>query len=208
GIFRSADGGATWTSRNTPGFNATQFESVAVHPSDANFTIGGTQDNGTEFLQPSGSWTRADGGDGGFTAIDQGAADTTNVTMYHTFFNSTGSQIGFARVTTVGSPWSFFGCGGAANGISCSDSVLFYAPLALGPGSPNPVYFGSDRLYRSGNMGNSAVAVSQTPIETCVPISAIGTSPRADGLGRVGLNAGELCATSRTSTTLTDVTGG
>jgi len=208
GIFRSADGGATWTSRNTPGFNATQFESVAVHPSDPNFTIGGTQDNGTEFLQPSGAWTRADGGDGGFSAIDQGAADTSTVTMYHTYFNSTGSQIGFARVTTVGSPWSFFGCGGATNGISCSDSVLFYAPLALGPGAPNPVYFGSDRLYRSGNMGTNATAVSQMPLETGVPVSAIGISPQDDLVRIVALRDGKAWATTSGSTTLTNVTGG
>ncbi len=48
---------------NTAGFSATQFQSIATHPMDPNFTIGGTQDNGTNFYQPSATWTRADYGD-------------------------------------------------------------------------------------------------------------------------------------------------
>ena len=32
-------------------------------------------------------------GDGGFALIDQSATDTTNVTMYHTFFNGTNNFI-------------------------------------------------------------------------------------------------------------------
>jgi hypothetical protein len=86
GIWRSADGGNTWLSRNTAGFSATQFQSLALHPLDREYMIGGTQDNGTEFKAPDGSWLHADGGDGGYALIDQNATDTTNVTMYHTYF--------------------------------------------------------------------------------------------------------------------------
>ena len=34
--------------------NTLQFESIAVHPTDRNLMIGGTQDNGTEYQQTSG----------------------------------------------------------------------------------------------------------------------------------------------------------
>jgi hypothetical protein len=58
GIFKSTDGGATWTSLNNSTFKATQFMSIAVHPTDPNFSIGGTQDNGTNNLLASGTaWT-------------------------------------------------------------------------------------------------------------------------------------------------------
>jgi hypothetical protein len=216
GIFRSSDGGATWTSRNTPGFTATQFESIAVHPTDPNFTIGGTQDNGTPFLSPDGvTWTRADGGDGGFSAIDQNATNTTNVTMYHTYFNQTGTQIGFAEANASSFVWNFMGCGGTANGINCSDTVLFYAPLALGPGNPNTVYFGTDRLYRSANQGATMTVVSQAPIVANAPISAIGVSPLSDNIRIVGLGEdaasgvpnGHVFATVTGASTLTDITG-
>jgi hypothetical protein len=216
GIFRSNNGGSTWTTLNTAGFSATQFESIAVHPTDPNFTIGGTQDNGTPFLNPDGvTWTGVDGGDGGFSAIDQNATDTTNVTMYHTYFNQSPTQIGFAQANASSFAWNFLGCGGTANGIICSDTVLFYAPLALGPGNPNTVYFGTDRLYRSTDQGATMTVVSQAPIVANAPISAIGVSPLSDNIRIVGLGEdattgtpnGHVFATTTGASTLTDITG-
>src|SRR5712692_3570889 len=218
GIFRSTDGGATWSSLNTAGFNATQFESLSVHPTDPNFMIGGTQDNGTEYMDPSGTWTRADFGDGGFSAIDQGSTGTTSVTMYHTYFNKRNVLVGFARVTNVADAtenlWQFFGCKGQTsnNGINCSGSVLFYAPLALGPGNPNTVYFGADHLYRSQDQGATMVAASQAPLAVssgiALPVSAIGISPQDDNVRMVGLVLGQVFATANGSSSLRDVTGG
>ena len=105
GIWKSTDSGATWTSLNNSTFSATQFVGLAVHPIDPNFTIGGTQDNGTEFLKPTASpppdpgfaFTRADFGDGGYSLIDQNAADNTTVTMYHTYYNQANDLIGTGR---------------------------------------------------------------------------------------------------------------
>jgi hypothetical protein len=220
GIWRSSNGGNTWTSRNTVGFRATQFESLALHPLDREFMIGGTQDNGTEFKGPDGSWLRVDSGDGGYALIDQNAANTTNVTMYHTYFNSNGTtnstiQIGYVRHTgALPGPWFSSGCFGGVsrNGINCTDNVLFYAPMAQGPGSPNTVYFGSDRLYRSADMGATNVVISQAPIMTNttgtgIPISTIGIAPQNDNVRIVGLINGHVFATTTGSSTLTDITG-
>src|SRR2546423_15582324 len=77
-----------WTNLNSSPLSTLQFESIVVHPTDRFLMIGGTQDNGTEFQQTSTSnWSQAEGGDGGYCLIDTSATDTTNVTMYHTFFN-------------------------------------------------------------------------------------------------------------------------
>ncbi|HEY6120264.1 MAG TPA: carboxypeptidase regulatory-like domain-containing protein, partial [Pyrinomonadaceae bacterium] len=210
GVWKSTDGGATWSSLNNTTFRATQFQSIAVHPTDPDFTIGGTQDNGTEKLTTGPTWIRSDSGDGGYALIDQNAADTTNVTMYHTYFNQTNSQILFARSTNAGASWpAALGCGGTANGINCTDAVNFYAPMALGPGSPNTLYFGSDRLYRSVNTGTTMLVVSQAPLVVGVPISAIGIAPQDDNYRIVGLNNGGLFYTTTGSSTLTslDLTG-
>jgi hypothetical protein len=213
GVWASSDSGKKWRDINTKGFSATQFESIAVHPTDKTFSIGGTQDNGTIFLQPNGNFVRADFGDGGYALIDQSAKNTKEVTMYHTYFNVTNDLIGFGRVLKTScaheGEWSFLGeytgdvdptvhCDGSTdrfNGIQITDSVNFYAPMALGPGTPNTVYFGTDTLYWSNDQGDTMFPVSASPIEPGVPISAIGVSPTSDNIRVVGLNDGSVYAT-------------
>ena len=215
GIWKSTDSGLTWTSLNNNGLNATQFQSLALHPVDREFMIGGTQDNGTEWRRPDASWTRADFGDGGFALIDQSATDTENVTMYHTYFNQT-NAMGYGRVTRASDAfennWTFFGCGFApgTNGLNCAPaatSILFYAPMALGPGTPNTVYFGSDRLFRSSDQGATMVLASQGPIQSGVAVSAIGIAAESDSVRLVGMRLGRVYATATGASPLTDVTG-
>ena len=209
GIYRSSNSGASWQALNNTEFFATQFMSIAVHPTDANFTLGGTQDNGTNYYSPTGAWTRVDGGDGGYVVIDQNATDTTNVRMYHTYFNRTNSLVGYATRASTNLTWTFRGCGNGttpANGINCNDTaVLFYAPLERGPGNPNTIYYGTDRLYRSDNTGTTHTVASQAPISSGVPISAIGISPQNDNVRIVGMANGQLLGTNTGSSTLTDL---
>ncbi|MEO7263635.1 MAG: T9SS type A sorting domain-containing protein [Ferruginibacter sp.] len=223
GIYKSINSGVTWASLNNSTFRATQFTGLAMHPLDPNFTIGGTQDNGTNFYRPNATWNRIDFGDGGYSAIDQNAADNTNVVMYHTYFNQTNNLIGFGRVlnTTCASEgeWAFKGryggavdptpyCDGSTdsfNGIAIGDPVLFYAPLALGPGNPNTVYFGTNKLYRSANRGDLMPAVSQALSST---ISAIGISRQDDNVRIVGQSNGGLFGTVTGSSTLVNLDAG
>jgi hypothetical protein len=231
GVWGSTDSGRDWRDANTEGFNATQFESVVVHPTDPNFTLGGTQDNGTIIRYPDGSFFRADFGDGGYALIDQSAADTEHVTMYHTYFSATGNLVGFGRTLSTScaleGEWSIRGaypppidptvhCDGTKdefNGININDNVNFYAPMALGPGTPNTVYYGTDTLYRSADKGDTMPAASQAPIEPItggtggVPISAIGISPISDHIRVVGLDDATVWATT-TGSTLVEIDGG
>jgi photosystem II stability/assembly factor-like uncharacterized protein len=212
GIYRSNDGGLNWNNLNNATFRATQFQALALHPFDREFMIGGTQDNGTPFKRPDGTWFRADFGDGGYAVIDQNAPDVTNVVMYHTYFNQT-NAMGFARVTNVASAtegnWQGFGCGFGgfiANGITCAASAIqFYAPLARGPGNPNTLYFGSDQLWRSANLGVTMPAASQV-LQTGQSITTIGISPADDNFRIVGLRNGQIWATTTGSTTMVNVT--
>lgn len=210
GIYKSTNNGSSWTSRSIAGYNATQFQSIAVHPSDFFFTIGGTQDNGTEFLQPDNTWRRADFGDGGFALIDQNALNTTTVTMYHTYFNQSNAK-GYARVLTTAAAtdngWSFFGCGFAGsipNGMVCSGPTLFYAPMTLGPGNPNTLYFGADRLYRSIDSGTTVSTVSQLFTSA---ISAVEIAPTNDNVRILGLTNGTVFATATGANPLVQQTG-
>ncbi len=234
GIWKKAANNTTetsWTNLNTSPLNTLQFESIAVHPTDQFLMIGGTQDNGTEYQQTSSAnWKNAEGGDGGYCLIDQSATDSRFVNMYHTFFNQTGNQVGFDRAVdanclpqknfwpargigfngTSDSEDPAISCDGTANylhnGLSLTDNVLFYAPMALGPGAPNTVYFGTDRLYRSNDRGDHMTVVSQAslsnPSGNGSPISSIAIWPGGDNVRMVGLQNGQVWATANGSSTL------
>lgn len=215
GIWKSFDLGTNWASLNKIGFNATQFTGLALHPTDQYFTIGGTQDNGTEWQKPDNTWIRADFGDGGFAAIDQTAPNNTNVIMYHTYFNQTNNLIGFGRVTNVANAtdggWTFIGCNGTTsnNNMVCSDTVNFYAPITLGPGATgaiNTFYFGTSRLYRSTGGGANMAQASQV-FNPAVPIASIGISRQNDNVRIVGLNNGKVYRTMTGANPMDDVTG-
>jgi hypothetical protein len=229
GVWRSTDAGATWVSMNGDPATSTspagklssiQYVSMATHPRDREYMTGGTQDNGTQLkraLSDTGMWRLIAEGDGGYTAIDQNATDVDNVTIYHTFFNLIGSPstIEFERVTTTANAnpngWTNFSCvaGGANNTkIDCNDTaVSFYAPLVLGPGNPNTVYFGTDRLYRSADQGTTMQRVSQASIAgSGVEVTSISIARTNDNVRLVGMRNGTVWATTTGSTTLVDVT--
>jgi photosystem II stability/assembly factor-like uncharacterized protein len=224
GIWRSTNNGTTWLTLNNVDFSSTQFQGVAVHPYDRNFLMGGTQDNGTICWAANGTVSHCRDGDGGYAVIDDNAQDTFNVLMYHTFFNQTNSQIGFERASNTLanadgqlSGWTFRGCSGTVsnNGFRCADNVLFYAPMNQGPGSPiNTLYFGTDRLYRSTNRGDTMVLASQGPLVPSAPagsgvvVTSIGISPQDDNVRLVGMRDGHVFATTTGSAVMTNVTGG
>ncbi len=169
-VFTGNDGGV-WRSDNATSndvgwwslnetLNLTQFQSIALHPTNPNIVIGGTQDNGTNRYDGDARWTHIRGGDGGFTLIDQSNPST----MYHTFFNQSNSdgraQMGPEISFNGGASWSrrgCFSCNAVAGNINPADRVGFYAPMAQHPAftgeSGNVIYFGTHRLYRSSDQG-------------------------------------------------------
>jgi hypothetical protein len=158
GAWVSRDRGASWTTLNTD-LAITQFQGVALDPL-SKAVLGGTQDNGTnlsnaKLVAPPTKWFHADFGDGGMAVIDQ----STPSRMFHTYFNQAFNFMGPARsdVGGTGGPgsWPFvgayFGYGPQYyNGMDPTDPVSFYAPLTQHPAfTPNVIYFGSNRVYRS-----------------------------------------------------------
>lgn len=228
GIWRTdaaTAGTITWTSLN-PALNITQFQSIALHPSDPNILIGGTQDNGT--LRHTGAigWDQIRGGDGGFTLIDQSQPNT----MYHTFYNDA-QYISPSRSLNGGQNWQFVGCNGCSaiqGGFNPTDRVKFYAPMALNPAfngaNGNVVYFGTHRLYRTDNrgitwtgLGSSTDGFGQDLTLGSGRITTIAAHPKVDnttspateivwvgtedGQIQVTSNAGSLASATFTNTT-------
>jgi hypothetical protein len=206
GIYRSITSGTAFTQMNTAGLLATQFVSLDTHPTDPNITIGGTQDNGTNRFTDAATWIRTDFGDGGYAVIDQSSPSTVLFNQYHTYFNASNlTAYAFtSNPAALEGTWTVRGCNGgaAANGITCTSVINFYAPLERGPGTPNSIYYGSDRLYRSVDTGVTNTTESQTFTS---PLSAIGISPQNDNVRIIGLNDGRIFGTTTGANPLIDL---
>ncbi|HKD10942.1 MAG TPA: hypothetical protein VKE50_02660 [Thermoanaerobaculia bacterium] len=200
GIFRSDDQGASWVHMNT-NVAITQFQSVSTNPFNPNIVIGGTQDNGTNILnpafQPPPAWFHTDFGDGGQAVMDQSNPNR----MLHTYFNQAFNFMGPSKAldggingpgpTIFGGSWDFvgayYGYGSQYyNGLDPTAPVSFYAPLRLHPAfAPNAVYFGSNRLYRASDPQPTALA---GPASWTVKSPAlVSSTPGANFLSAIGV---------------------
>lgn len=211
GLWRSDDHGASWNAMNTD-LGITQFQSVALHPTDSDIVIGGTQDNGTNLLNSAletpPAWFHTDFGDGGQTVIDQNDPSR----MFHTYFNAQNSFMGPAKSTSGGidgpGNWTFvgtyFGYGANYyNGMNPTDPVSFYAPLAENAAyNPSVVYFGSNKVYRSADpLAPAAGVTSWTPISPVLSgivswIEALPTLVSGDEIIYAGTSTGQIQVTS------------
>lgn len=122
----------TFSQRNN-GLNVTQFYALAMHPTSANYFLGGTQDNGTQRFTTAGlgTTTMATGGDGGFCAIDQtnGNRQFTSY-IYNQYRRSTNGGASFANFNisaSIGSfinPWEFDSQAGVLYACHNTDTYL------------------------------------------------------------------------------------
>jgi hypothetical protein len=171
-LFTANDGGVwrtdnatgdlvSWTNLNA-GLNITQFYSVALHPAEAGILLGGTQDNGTVLLGGDGAWRLTRGGDGGSTAIDQRDPQV----LYHTFLgrNGCGGSASFGPEVSLngGLTWTRRGCFACTvrpGNLHPRDRVAEFGTLAIHPRlvaeQGNVLYFGTHRLYRSADRGET-----------------------------------------------------
>ena len=118
------------------------------------------------------------------------------MTMYHTFFNNA-TQIGFARKFTAVPPIGRLGDlrlrlhEPRTESLCNPTAVLFYAPIALGPGNPQTIYMGSDTVWRSANQGTTMTAVSQVLVPGQA-ITTIAISPANDDFRIAGTRNGRV----------------
>ena len=68
------------------------------------------------------------------------------------------------------------------NGLNTSDPAAFYAPLIESPVAPHPLFFGSNRLYRTDNKGDAWTAVSPVLGGTGVTFPDIQTTNVSRGI--------------------------
>jgi photosystem II stability/assembly factor-like uncharacterized protein len=151
GIYKTTnvvDTPVTWSSLNTTLATALFYPGLSIHPTDINFSLGGTQDNGTLNYNGALLWNQVTCGDGGPTAIDF----LTPSTMY-----ATCEKISVQKSTMSGVLGSWTP---SITGINTADRVSFIPPLVMDPSNPQKLYFGTYRIYQTNNGASNWTAIS------------------------------------------------
>jgi hypothetical protein len=208
-LYAGSDGGAwktpdaatpgnlNWTGLNG-GLATTQFYPGFAYDGLGE-TIGGAQDEGSPARGSDGTWSNAQCGDGGFSAIDT----TTSPTTFYTACTY-GQGIAMSTAPTVFGSWT-----NITTGINSSDPALFIPPFVKDPALPNTFYFGTNQIYKTTNPASSWASISPQPMPGSQGnISAIGVAPSNSATIYAGTDDSQVVVTTNSGATWTNVTTG
>ncbi|HEY4687797.1 MAG TPA: hypothetical protein VIK33_00675 [Anaerolineae bacterium] len=153
----SADAPA-WEPRNM-GINTLLFIGIGLHPTDADYIIGGLQDNGIAFTTDGGeTWNGASQGDGGYAAVDSFDPTIVYGGTYPPFIFQRNENSGEGG----GDEWYPGVGGGYTDGLDLDDNWLFYSPFIVDPSAEGVLYIASNYVYKTEDRGDSWSAISDS----------------------------------------------
>ncbi|GAB5465572.1 MAG: T9SS type A sorting domain-containing protein [Candidatus Kapaibacteriales bacterium] len=129
------------------GLPITQFYKLSVSQLNLGDITGGSQDNGTFFLD-QGDWRRVGGGDGMETAINP--IDSKNIFISSQFGQIRRSTNGGNNFSSVFSPTI------AERDFDTSEEGPWTTPFTLDPSNPTTIYVAMTNIWRNTNNGNRA----------------------------------------------------
>ena len=133
GVWRSTDGGSTWTSINQT-LGTLQPYHLSLHPTNPNIMFTGNQDNGTLRRSDSNTWTEVFGGDGSYSAIDHSNPQIVYASV---------PMLVLAKSTDGGATFQDL------TGLPTGEPTQFIAPFVIDPVNAQTLYGGTNRLHRS-----------------------------------------------------------
>ena len=167
GAYKTPDDGATWTSRNS-GLALGQFyPGAALHPTIPDFSIGGTQDNGTALHDAGLEWPMELLGDTSYGAIDPGNPNSVRYTS--------SIYLRISKTTDGGRTYV-----DAFNGLADANTSFasFISPWAMCPSNADVLVAGSDNAWRSNDAAAHWAANGPDPLDpTGRHATAIAFSP-------------------------------
>src|SRR5437588_3183334 len=171
-----------WTELNDT-LAITQFyPGISIHPSNANISFGGAQDNGTQRYLGAVSWNDVTCGDGGFTAIDAAIP---------TIAYAACQNIDIRKTINSGGTWT-----NAVSGINQNDNVQFIPPLVIDPSNPQVRYFGTYRVWQTVNGAGTWLPASPDLSGTRATIKTIAPAPGDPNTVYTGFQIGKVFMTS------------
>lgn len=192
GLYWSTNLGGSWNKINN--LPITQFYAYDVSETHQDFQVGGAQDNNS--IRTIGgdteSWEAVLGGDGMYSRINQQNNDIAWAEyQYGNLYRSYNAQDNWPDYSYVS--WQME-----------NDRKNWSAPLELTPGQNQIAYFGTHRVWKTSNNGDSWTAVSEDLTQggsnyfhslACLAVSALNTdyvlAGSADGRIHISLNAGD-----------------
>jgi hypothetical protein len=151
-----------WVDLNN-GINTTQFEGIALSPTNNAIALGGSQDNGTERFTDALGWKETDGGDGGYVKWSR---QNPNLVYRVSPIGSFGATAYFRKSIDGGQTWTSDASGlpgtdadedegPISDGEDPDQTTNFYAPFAIDPNNDQRLIMGSSDLYRTVNGGTN-----------------------------------------------------
>lgn len=145
GLYTSDDQGNSWTKINN--LPLTQFYAIEVDHQLPQRIYGGTQDNNTVCTRTGAvdDWDRILGGDGFYVKVDP--TNSNVIFAEYQWGNLHKSTDGGYNFYYIANYWS-------------GDRTNWSSPLAMSPDNTQTLYFGTYRVWKTINGGNSWTAVS------------------------------------------------
>ncbi len=191
GVHRTDNLGNSWIALNN-GLGVIQFYAgLSTHPTQVEYLLGGTQDNGSNRRNAPGVlWTQVFGGDGGWTQIDQ-----ANPLRSFVEYQGTGNLY---RSLDGGTTYNYSG-----NGINGSDRNCFLPPYLIQPNNSNRMFYGTHRLYRSIDGGTNWTAISPDLTGGTGAIRSLAIAPSNPNVIYAATNSGRIQRSDNGGTSFT-----
>ena len=140
GLYTSNNYGIWWSKINN--LPITQFYAIDIDYLNPERIYGGTQDNNTirTFTGGVDNWSAILGGDGMYTLVDY--TNSNVIYAEYQWGNLFRSDDGGWNMNYIASYWE-------------NDRINWSAPLAMHPQDPSILYFGTYRIWKSFNKGNT-----------------------------------------------------
>ncbi len=181
GVWKSTDNVVTWIDTNAT-LTVTQNYNIALHPTDPNRVIGGTQDNGTVERQiDDPDWPQILAGDGGFSAYD---FDDPDFRQYATYVYLAVYRLEGGGARRISGPWG-------------GDPKNFIAPLVMDPNDAKTLLGGTNRIWRTRDADTVAnwTAISTSEVGGGGTINAIAVALGNSDIIYVGNRRGGIWRT-------------